>query len=180
MKNKGSQADLQVAGLVRKSRLTEMIGKDGDAPGVSARILAVILRYVPKFGVLEPLNFKIPTPEAEILFAESFDVALQDYRRSLQVLPEKMPALQDYDLDTGFEAQLGEYQLADQTFAKLLIKLADEDFKTASDSLKADGLQYFANMPPPPDYRREKKHYKKIKSGLQMLESTSQVPATNK
>ena len=154
MQNKGSLADQKVAGLLRKSSFKEVFSRKEDKPGVSAQVMAASFRYVPKLGILKTLDFAIPTPEAEALFAESFEAALQDYSRALQILPEKLPRLPDYDLDTGFKAHLGEYKLADQTYSRLLNKLADKDFRTASKTLKTETWQYFANIPPPPDYRR--------------------------
>ncbi|MBK0404342.1 zinc dependent phospholipase C family protein [Adhaeribacter sp. BT258] len=172
MKNEGSAADQEVAHLLRKSSFNELFSRKNDEPGISARILAAVFRFVPKIGILEPLHFEIPTPEAESLFAISFATALQDYQLSLQNLPESLPNLQDYDLDTGYRAELGHYKLADHAFARLLVKLSDDNFETASATLRADGLQYFTNLSPPPDFRLEKKRYRKTRASLQMLQQT--------
>ena len=171
LENQGSAADRKVAHLLRRSSFNELFRrKVDDEPGVSAQLMAAIFRFVPKIGVLEPLKFEIPTPAAESLFATSFEAALQHYRFSVQHLPGNAAALADYDLDTGFKAHLGEYALADQTFSRLLIKLARQDFENVSPGLRAEALQYFERLPPPPDYRKEKKHYCKTKASLQMLQ----------
>ncbi|MFC5270670.1 zinc dependent phospholipase C family protein [Adhaeribacter terreus] len=180
LKNEGSAADQKVAHLLRRSSFNELFRQSEDQPGVSARIMAAAFRFVPKFGILEPLNFEIPTPEAESLFAASFVAALEAYRLSLQSLPESLPELQNYDLDTGFQAELGGYKLADDTFARLLTKLSDHNFQTASATLRADGLLYFANLPPPPDFRKEKKRYSKTKASLLNLKQHSQSNSGSK
>jgi hypothetical protein len=169
LENKGGDADQKVADLLHRSSLNELLLRNSDGPGLSSKLLAAAVRFVPKFGVLKQLNFKIPTPEAESLFADSFEAALQQFRFSLQNLPENLPALADYNLDTGFEAHIGEYSLADETYARLLMKLSDKGFETASATLRADGLHYFATQPPS-DCRMEKKHCRKTKAMLQKLQ----------
>ena len=174
--NEGVSADQKVADLVRNGSFQKQYGNKQDEPGVSARLMAAVLRFMPKVGLLETLKFELPTAEAEKLFATSFDAALENYISSLEKMPAELPELNDYDLDTGLPAHLGEYQLADRAFARLLKKLADEEFETAPEPLRTEALQYFAGLPPPPDYRKEKKQYRKTKASLELLEQL-QKPA---
>ncbi|KAA9331990.1 zinc dependent phospholipase C family protein [Adhaeribacter soli] len=169
LKNKDGTANQKVAHLLRRSSFDEMLLRNSDGPSLSTKLLAMGFRFVPKVGLLKTLNFKIPTSEAESLFADSFDAALHQYRFSLQSLPENLPALTDYNLDTGFEAHRGEYSLADETYSRLLLKLSDKGFKTAPATLSADGLHYFATQPPS-DCRMEKKQCRKTKAMLQQLQ----------
>src|SRR5262249_38915764 len=44
--------------------------------GIRSRVLAVFIRILPKIGPLSGLSFRTPTPEAEKLFMDSFNVTV--------------------------------------------------------------------------------------------------------
>jgi hypothetical protein len=49
-------------------------------PGVLARFIGLLTRVMPKIGPLSALKFRVPTPAAEKLFAESFRETRERYR----------------------------------------------------------------------------------------------------
>src|SRR2546423_667527 len=83
-------------------------GKDYEKPGFSAKLLAGMIRILPKVGPLKVLNFKTPTPEAERLFIESFNATLIRYRALLAQARNSKPNLQNTDFDTGRPVRAGE------------------------------------------------------------------------
>jgi hypothetical protein len=156
------------------SQAFEQKFSNNESPGASARILSFVIRVLPKVGPLSPLKFKVPTPEAESLFIKSFDTSLKDYEKTLLRLQnEQLVRLKTSNLDTGTPIFFKDYILADETHRILLDKLESEDFHRANTTLKNYLLEYYAVLPPPPDYRKEKKQWRKTKASLEMLQ---QIP----
>jgi hypothetical protein len=67
---------------LRRSNFEKEWGKDYTHPTFGDKVLAFIYRILPKIGPLKPLSFKSPTPEVELMFAESFRAAATRYRRA--------------------------------------------------------------------------------------------------
>ncbi len=82
------------------------------------------MKLLPKVGPLSALAFRLPTPEAERLFLESFDEARRRYRSLLDRAAGGRFDLQNTDFDTGRPSKPGEYRRADQTYMKLREHLA--------------------------------------------------------
>ena len=120
-------------------------GDKYERPGFFARVLAVILRVMPKIGLFRPLEFRPLTPETEKLFADSFNATLDRYRVLLKD-PRSAPNL---NFDTGKEAALGTYGLCDKAHARLLDKLARQKFKDVSEPVRAHLLAFYAKSPVP-------------------------------
>ena len=113
-------------------------------PGVFARILAFLLRLVPKFGAFKALGYKDPTPQTEDLYFKSMDNVVDQYHRLLQSLTSGKLDLPNRNLDTGHPAQAGQYRLADEAYGELLHKLERNHFAQLTPGLKADAIRYFA------------------------------------
>jgi Zinc dependent phospholipase C len=117
-------------------------------PGIFARILAFILKIVPKVGPLRPLAFEPLTAEVERLFLESETAARTRYRALLQELRSGRLVLPDADFDTGGPAAFGQNRLADETNADLLHKLAGRRFAGVSSELRRHFNGFFASTSP--------------------------------
>jgi hypothetical protein len=104
------------------------------------------LRIVPKVGPFAPLAFKAPTPEVERLFIESFNATLDAYRGVLSKARTGRLNLQNRDFDTGEPTRAGEYKLADETYGKLLIKLAGNDFESVTPELRQNILAFYGDL----------------------------------
>ena len=107
-------------------------GVDYAKPKWWARLFGVMFKLLPKVGPFAPLSFKVPTPEAEQLFLQSFEATQQRYRALLVEMRTKEPKLPNVDLDTGYPTAPGEYSLADKTCAKLMKELDKRGVRNAS------------------------------------------------
>ena len=116
------------------------------------RILGFLVRVLPKVGPLEAASPKIPTPEAERLFLESFDAAVEDYRalvRSAGALNLGNP-----NLDLGRPSRAGDYRLADEAYSRLLDQLGRRGFAGLGLELRRDILAFYADPEAPVETRR--------------------------
>jgi zinc dependent phospholipase C len=99
-------------------------GRIYERPGLRSKILAVMLRIIPKVGPFSSLAFKLPTPEAERLFLESFDATVAQYRGYLRTLSKDGAlSLANLNFDTGEPVRPGEYRLADAAYKRLMEKV---------------------------------------------------------
>jgi hypothetical protein len=112
-------------------------------PSLFARILAFLYRLLPKIGPLRPLKFETPNPEAEKLFVESLKDTRDRYRASLNELAAGRLNLINRDFDTGRPSARGEYELADQTYAELLNRLAKRKFKEVPAAVRRNILAFY-------------------------------------
>jgi hypothetical protein len=99
-------------------------GTSYERPGIRSKILAVLVRVIPKVGPFSPMAFKLPTPEAERLFIASFEATLGRYRGYLSTLSRgRALSLANLNFDTGEPVRPGEYRLADEAFKRLTEKV---------------------------------------------------------
>src|ERR1700739_561060 len=98
-------------------------GKDYQRPTPGEKFLAFLIRILPKIGPLKILTFRTPTPEAEKLFENSFNVTLDHYRSLLTDLSKERLALRNENFDVGEVTARGKYKLNDATCAELLSRL---------------------------------------------------------
>ncbi|MHA6250198.1 zinc dependent phospholipase C family protein [Pontibacter sp. CAU 1760] len=122
----------------------EAWGRDYERPGLFTRLVAWVIRVLPKLGPLKPLAFTPPTPEAEELFYKSFNTTVDNYSAHLNHMERQEPKLRNMELDTGKPTKRGTYALADETYAELLKKLAKRDFKDMSPDLRENLLTFYA------------------------------------
>lgn len=153
-------------------------GREYQKPGIFAKTFALFLRIVPKVGPFKALAFRPPSPEAEKLFAESFDASLDQYRQLLEQERAGQLELPNRNLDTGLPLKAGNYYLADKAYAKLLHKLADNKFKGASPALRANILAYFGegNISPNLAHKNE---WQVTQQELKLLKDSTKVDQKN-
>ena len=111
-------------------------------PGPGARFLAFLFRLVPKIGPLRAFSFKVPPAAAEKMFLASLDDTIRKYKELLENADENQLQLPNQDFDTGRPTRLGEYLLADKTYAKLLERF-DGHANDVSDSMRANILIFY-------------------------------------
>ena len=120
---KQEQIQKMTPGVVREQFVLTMpradyerdFGTDYMKPHGFARVLRFLYRLVPKIGPLRPLAFKVPTPEAELLFVESLTRTRERFGAALRDLAAGRLKLPNVNLDTGKPFAPGEYRLADET-----------------------------------------------------------------
>jgi hypothetical protein len=114
-----------------------------EEPGVGARMLALILRLVPKVGPFRGLAYKDPTPATEQLYFKSVNSTVDYYRKLLCDVRSRSLALGDMDLDTGGPTEPGEYSLADETYTQLADRLRKTNFASVDRPLRDALLTFF-------------------------------------
>lgn len=114
-------------------------------PGLVSRVLAFIIKIVPKVGPLSVLAFRPLTPEAERLFLESTARTRERYRTLLRSAAGRRLTLPDTDFDVGKAPMRGENALADATYDDLLKSHAAKTFADAPTELREALVRYYAS-----------------------------------
>ena len=117
-----------------------------EQPGIGARILAFLIRILPKIGPLQALAFKPPTPATDKLFQESFNRTMDLYRGLLRQYSADQLQLANRDFDTGAVTRPTEYRMADDAYAKLVVKLTEHEGKPVDPALRDNILAYFKDV----------------------------------
>ncbi|HZJ32581.1 MAG TPA: zinc dependent phospholipase C family protein [Vicinamibacterales bacterium] len=115
-------------------------------PGVLARFIGLLTRVMPKIGPLSALKFRVPTPAAEKLFAESFRETRERYRALIIDARDGRVQLPNTDFDVGRAPRWGENAVADRAYVELLERLAERNFASTPAPLKRAITQFFAQM----------------------------------
>ncbi|HEV2198989.1 MAG TPA: zinc dependent phospholipase C family protein [Bryobacteraceae bacterium] len=134
---------------MKRASFEQEWGATYDRPHLGARVLALLFRLVPKVGPFKGLAFKVPTPQTERMFEDSFDAAVTRDRESFAEAKAGDLKISNRDLDTGKPVKPGEYLLTDITYDKLLVKLAEKKFAGVTPELRANILGFYASMKTP-------------------------------
>jgi hypothetical protein len=134
---------------IKRASFEKEWGKDYERPGFGTRLLVLVFRVMPKFGPLKGLGFRVPTPETERMFEDSFDAAVKRDRQSFAQAEAGSLRVSNRDLDTGKPVSPGEYLLTDKTYDKLLIKLAEKKFDGVTPELRENIVSFYAQMKTP-------------------------------
>jgi hypothetical protein len=155
---------------LKRAKYEQEWGKDYQQPTVGDKFLAFLYKILPKFGPLKVLQFKTPTPETELMFEASFNDTLDQYRKLLRQQREtQQPALTNDNFDLGTTSAPGDYQLSDSTHAKLLDKLADQNFAGMTPEIRAELLGFFGGADTPFKLKNDKKAWAKLQTELEAL-----------
>ncbi|HEY6350931.1 MAG TPA: zinc dependent phospholipase C family protein [Candidatus Angelobacter sp.] len=157
--------------LLSRTQYEREWGKDYYRPGFGSRVLAFLVRLLPKVGRLRALDIKTPTPQTEKLYVESVENTVTFYDMLLTEFETKKLELPNRDYDTGKPTLAGEYTLADQTYAKLLQKLAKKDFAQVSPALKSDILAYYSDLSRPLETKKHKHEWQETVRDLELLKA---------
>jgi zinc dependent phospholipase C len=179
-------------GMTRKKFLYNMSkasyrkqwGKNYQKPGRGTRIVAHIIAIVPKIGPLKALSLRMPTPQTEAMFLDSFNKALDQYQHLLDDERAGHLNLTNRNFDTGAPTKPGAYFMADQAYARLLDDLAKDHFKVVSPEVKSDILAYYKDSNAPIITKKDAKAWVRLNQELDELKSAgpsesveSNVPA---
>ncbi len=159
----------------RKDYITEF-GKTREKPGFKAGILAFFIKILPKVGPLKALKFKSPGPEGEKLFTTSFDTILVHYQSALtRINHTSTIQLPDIDFDTGHPTKLGEYDLTDETYSDLVLKLQDKKFVNLSKPLKQNILSFYNTADTSAYAKKKPEEWKKTYAALQQMKAAPTI-----
>ena len=148
-------------------------GHDYQTPSFGERFLAFLVRILPKFGPLKVLQLKTPTPETERMFEASFNATLDRYRLLLSQVGTGHLDLPNINFDTGGVTGPGEYRLNDETHAKLLDKLAKQNFNGTSPELRGELLEFFGHPVAPYATKQKPKDWARVQTELNQLKKTA-------
>ncbi|MGD0939820.1 MAG: zinc dependent phospholipase C family protein [Terracidiphilus sp.] len=146
-------------------------GKTYTKPGIGTRILAALLRFVPKIGPFKALGFNNPTPKTEDLYIKSINTTTDHYRFLLEEVRAGKLVLPNYDLDDGVATKAGEYSLADETYASLLAKLSAANFDRTSAQLRDNILDFYSGSSKPVVSGEDAAHEQAVLANLSRLKS---------
>ena len=152
-------------------------GKDYQPPTFGERVLAILVRIIPKVGPLRVLELKTPTPATEQLFEASFNASLTHYRQLLAQVNTGNLDVPNDNFDTGTITGPGQYRLDDLAQAKLLDDLAKKNFSGASPAIRSELLEFFGHPNAPYDMKRKRKQWTKLQGELTQLRNATPAAA---
>jgi len=164
---------------LKESEYRRDFGKEYQRPGFGARILALILRILPKIGPLKALDVKMPTPATENLYMKSVNDSRDQFSHELADAQKGKMHLDNRDFDTGQETKAGEYPLTDQAYSELLNKLAEAHFAQLTPDLKSNILSFYENPTPPAFAAKHPGQWTKTLASLDQLKSAPAAPPTS-
>jgi len=141
-------------------------------PGWGTRVVALLLRVVPKVGPARALDFKVPTPQTEDLYIQSVNRTLDHYRSLLGQVRRGQLQFANTDCDTGRDTHAAEYSLADDTYAHLLLDLERHRFSGVTPELRENLLAYYSGPHAPLADRRNKRRGEEIAGALAGLKNS--------
>jgi len=156
--------------MKRKAYIKEF-GSSRTKGNIGERLVAFLIRILPKVGPLKALTFKDPGPKGEETFIKSFDTVLVHYQAALAYLHNKPLNLPDVDYDTGKPTHIGEYELADKSYGKLVENLEDSKFNNLTARLKQNIINFYDKADTSAMAKKYPKDWKKTYTGLQALRS---------
>ena len=159
--------------LLSRTEYEKNWGTSYIQPSRVAKLLAVVVKLLPKVGPLKALDIKPPTPQTEAMYIKSVEDTVNNYRAWLIKAEQNGLKLADDDLDTGSPTEPGEYMLSDKTYARLLQALAQNNFAQMSPELRANILSFYADLNRPFETKKHKADWHKTLQALDALKNTS-------
>jgi len=147
-------------------------------PGFGSHLLAIVVKIVPKVGVISLLAIKIPTPETENFYVKSVNQAVDAYTQVLARLrssPQSDLSLENLDLDTGKPVIPGTYRLTDETYAQLLDRLTSKPERPIPEPTREDILHFYADPDGRNSVKKDGKAWARVQSDLLVLKT---MPST--
>ena len=146
-------------------------GHNYQSPGPGTKVVAAIIKVVPKIGPLKALSLRMPTPQTEALFMDSFNKALDQYQHLLDDQRAGHLNLTNRNFDTGAPTKPGAYFMADRAYARLVGDLAKDHFKVISVDMKSDILAYYRDPNAPIITKKDAKAWVRLNQQLSELKS---------
>lgn len=148
-------------------------GKGYRQPGVGSRILAFLLRILPKVGPASALDFKVPSRKTEDIYIKSVNETTDNYKQLLRGVSKGDIQLPDTDCDTGKETKAAEYSLADKTYARLLHDLDKGKFADVTPPLQKNILDFYSDLKAPFHNKKDRKSWERTQREVQDLKQWS-------
>lgn len=152
-------------------------GKRYSRPNLWHRFVGWLLKLVPRIGPFKPLAFRTPTPEAERLFVESFDAAVDRYRDLISAVRPGGNGVENRNLDTGERVAAGTYRLVDDTYAEWLTRLSKRGSAAVPPAVRAEILNFYRDAARPrhvsaKDWRKTLERVEQLRTAPQQQKSS--------
>ena len=157
--------------VMSRSSYERSWGKQYDRPTAKDRVLAFMVKLLPPIGPLRALRFKMPTPEVEKLFTDSFTRCATQYREALEYASHGALQLEDKNYDTGSITPAGAYRLNDDVQAHWLDLLSKKNFSTVTSPIAQELLTYYSDLNAPIDTKKHPKEWQRVLGELQNLKA---------
>ena len=177
MSEKPSVAKKKFLYRLKRTDYEKEWGKDYIKPGLGTRILATILRLMPKIGPFKALAFKVPTPQTEDMYIKSINVTVDRYRAFLEQTRANSLQLPNVDFDTGQETKAAEYSLTDDTYAKLLSRLSEHKFNGVTPDLRDNILHFYSDLSAPISTKKDTVKWQNVLTELDQLKAVTPLSA---
>lgn len=149
-------------------------GRGYRKPGIGSRILAFLLRHIPKIGPASALDFKVPSRQAEDMYIQSVNRTIETYNSLLRASRDHQLDLPDTDCDTGRKTVAAEYSLADKTYARLLHELSKRNFAQLTPALRTNIMDFYSNLSAPYSTKKNSKSWNRTERELAQLKAWQQ------
>jgi hypothetical protein len=146
-------------------------GKGYRKPGFPERVLAFLLRVIPKVGPASALAFKVPSTQTEDMYIKSVNQTIDNYNSLLRQVRRGELELPDTDCDTGRPTSAAEYSLADKTYEHLLRDLAAKNYLQPTPALRANVLAFYSDLSAPFYTKKSAKAWNQTQRALNQLKS---------
>jgi hypothetical protein len=163
---------------LKRSEYEKEWGKQYQRPGFGAKIMAFIFKIIPKIGPFKAIAFKMPNPDTETLYLNSVNSTVDRYRIDLREVETEKMRLENKDFDTGKDTEPGEYKLTDETYAKLLAKLAKTKFANMRPDLRKNILAFYQNPSAPNYIKKKREKWSKVQQELEELKTAPTAQAS--
>jgi len=176
MKERPDFAKKEFLYRLSRSEYEKEWGKDYAKPSFGTRVWSVLLRYMPKIGPFKALAFNNPTAQTEDLYFKSINSTVDQYRNYLEQVRADSLQLANYDFDTGKETKAAEYSLTDETYAKLLSRLAERKFELTSPDLRDNILKFYSDLSVSIETKKDNARWQSVLSSLDQLKLVTPAP----
>ena len=145
-------------------------GSTYKRPGIRSKVLASVLRFMPKAGPLRPLAFARLTPETEKMYMASFNSTIARYRDLLAEQNASRLKVPNDNLDVGEFTGAGKYKLTDAVFSELLHKLRGHYTEMPAE-LRGDILAFYHDLGVPNSTKANASDWANVLKELDQLQS---------
>jgi Zinc dependent phospholipase C len=139
--------------------------------GIGTYALAGFIFIVPKIGPLKLVAIKGPTASTEEEYVRSVNLSTDALSSTMTRLGTPHQTLANRDLDTGAPVHPGSYRLTDDTYAKLVHRLAADPNHSVPPGLKGDILNYYADPSAPIHTKKNAKKWAQLQAELKTLQT---------
>lgn len=145
-------------------------GSTYQRPGVRSKVLAFLLRVMPKVGPFRPLDFKRLTPETEKMYMASFNSTVAQYRELLSEHNAGRLKLSNANLDVGTSTGASKYKLTDAAYSQLLHRLQGR-YTELPQELRSDILAFYHDLDVPISTKTDGNDWRRLLQELDHLQS---------